>query len=514
MILKREILALLIGLYIFSALFNLGRMYFQHEEPRRAIIALEMNYTRNYVVPHVLGRPYFKKPPLHNIVVAAFFKILGSNEFAARLVSVLSMFGIAFLIYLVSKDIIGFEASVFAAFSFGLSIIAYFQYGRLAETDMFFSFLLFASMVCIFKNRIILGSFFTALALLTKGFPALHYFYLTLFFYLLINEQIKRIFSKEIFIGGFLIVFLFLGWLLFVSKGNIHRFNYALGFLINASGSRVLSITHFGSAVVHFLKFPVNFLIHFLPSSMFLLFFANKYFRDGFVELIRSNSEIKKLFKFSLAAFIPNFLIYAIVPDGRIRYTLVLFAIFSFFVGIVYYQLEYDNLFDFKRLFKFLFVVAIVVSLIAFVFNISFSKSGWLMPNIFAFVLSLIGFILTGRMFKNCCADVIVLMVLFVVSFKFLYDSTYMSHLYTYYTNYREKGRQAAEIILQHHPDYVMSNGGNLRFFFYLERDLGMQIHPIKSNKNGIVVSKNGNILKKIFAKIELPDHIYYIGEK
>ena len=514
MILKKQIVAFLIGLYIFAALFNLGRMYFQHEEPRRAIIALEMNYTHNYIVPHVLGRDYFKKPPLHNIVIAIFFKIFGENEFAARLVSILSMFGIAFLIYLVSKEIIGFEASVFAAFSFALSGIAYFQYGRLAETDMFFSFLLFASMVCVFKDRIILGSFFTALALLTKGFPAIHYFYLTLFFYLVINKQIKRVFSKEVFIGGFLIVFLFVGWLMLVSKGDIHRFNYALGFLIHASGNRVLSIVNIGKAIIHLFKFPISFFIHFLPFSLFLLFFISKTFREDFNELLKSNAKIRDLFNFFIAAFVPNFLIYAVVPVGRVRYALVLFAVLSFLIGIIYYQLEYDNVFNFKKLFSVLFGLAIALSISGFVFNISFAKSGWFIPNLLSFLVAIGGFLFTKKAFENCCADLTVAIVLLVVSFKLLYDATYINYLYTYYTNYREKGRQAAEIILQHHPNYVMSNGGNLRFFFYLERDLGMQIHPIRSNKNGIVVSKSDNILKKVFAKIELPDHIYYIGEK
>lgn len=59
---SKPLLILLFSIYLFAAFFNLGKMYFQHEEPRRAIIALEMNYTHDYITPHVLGRDYFRKP--------------------------------------------------------------------------------------------------------------------------------------------------------------------------------------------------------------------------------------------------------------------------------------------------------------------------------------------------------------------------------------------------------------------------------------------------------------------
>jgi len=56
-------LALTLTLYI-------DRMRWTHEEPRRALVAQEMLLTKHYLYSTVYQAPYFKKPPLHNWVIA------------------------------------------------------------------------------------------------------------------------------------------------------------------------------------------------------------------------------------------------------------------------------------------------------------------------------------------------------------------------------------------------------------------------------------------------------------
>ncbi len=509
----KKLLVVLVALYVFGALLHLGRMYLHREEPRRCIIAMEMNYSGNYLVPHVLGRPYFKKPPLHNFVLAMFFKVFGANEWSARIVSVLSMFAIMFAIFIVAKDIIGSDAALFSAFSFGLAFISYFNYGMLAETDMFFSLLIFASLVCIFKRRLFLGSVFTAFALLTKGFPALHYFYLTLFFYAWARRELGRfLLSKEIIFGAIFIFLTFFGWLLAVSKGNVHRFDLALGTLIQASGGRVLSIERIPEVIKHIVKFPVSFWLRFLPASILLLLLLKKDFLSEFKDSIKSDKKIKDLFIFSVTAFFPNFLIYWIIPDGRVRYTLVLFAVLSFVLGIVFYVYEFYPVFELKKTFKWLFGILAFFAIFTVFFDFEFVKGLDYYIGGVVFVLSVLSVVLVDKINPES-VRLIVCVVVTGVLMKLLYVSSYNAYLYTYYTNYKEYGFKAAKIILSNHPKYVMTDGGNLRLFVYVEKYLSMQLHPI-SNKHGATITRNSTVLKKIWLKLELPDHIYYVGEK
>ncbi len=509
----KKLLAVLVTLYVFGALLHLGRMYLHREEPRRCIIAMEMNYSGNYFVPHVLGRPYFKKPPLHNFVLAMFFKVFGMSEWSARIVSVLSMFAIMFAIFIVAKDIIGSDAALFSAFSFGLAFISYFNYGMLAETDMFFSLLVFASLVCIFKRRLFLGSVFTAFALLTKGFPALHYFYLTLFFYAWAKRELRRfLLSKETIFGAVFIFLTFFGWLLAVSKGNVHRFDLALGTLIQASGGRVLSIEKVPEVLKHIVKFPISFFLRFLPASILLFLLLKKDFLSEFKDSIKSDKKIKDLFVFSVTAFFPNFLIYWIIPDGRVRYTLVLFAVLSFVLGIVFYVYEFYPVFELKKIFKWFFGILAFFAVFTVFFDFEFVKGLDYYIGGIVFVLSILFVVLVDKINPES-VRLIVGVVVTGVLMKLLYISSYNAYLYTYYTNYKEYGFKTAKIILSNHPKYVMTDGGNLRLFVYVEKYLGMQLHPI-SNKHGAVITRNSTVLKKIWLKLELPDHIYYVGEK
>ncbi len=510
---SKKLLVILILLYIFGALLHLGRMYLHREEPRRSIIAMEMNYSKNYIEPHVLGRPYFRKPPLHNIMIAIFFKLFGINEWSARMVSVLSMITIAVVIFFVSKNILGFEASLFSAFSFALAFISYFDYGILAETDMFFSMFVFLSLVSIFKRKLFLGSIFTALALLTKGLPALHFFYLTLLVYAFVKRDIKgMLFSKQTIFGGVLIFLLFFGWLALVSKGNIHRFDLALGTVFNASGKRVLSVEKLGALVKHLIEFPISFWVHFLPVSAFFLLLLKKSFYTELKESIRSDPKIRELMIFSMSAFLPNILIYWILPAGRVRYVLALFAVLSFVSGAIYYVIEYYSAVDFKRVFRWLFAAVGAIALFAIFFDFEFVRGIDYYVSISVFVLSFISYFFITK-FNMESLGVIFGTVVLTVMLKLLYLSTYNAYLFTYYENYREYGQKVARIILSNHPKYVMTDGGNLRLFVYVEKYLGMQLHPV-DRKHGIIIARDRNLVRDVWMKLELPDHIYYVGKR
>src|SRR5262245_24401704 len=84
------LIAGLVVLYILSALTNLGYFNLQGEEPRRALISIEMMKSGDYVLPHALGWEYYNKPPLFNWILSGFMSITGStSEFVSRLPSLI-----------------------------------------------------------------------------------------------------------------------------------------------------------------------------------------------------------------------------------------------------------------------------------------------------------------------------------------------------------------------------------------------------------------------------------------
>ena len=81
-------------LLIFSLFLNLPYIHlreFQGEEGRRVIVAENMLKSGDWIVPHVEGAVYLKKPPFYNWLLAGIFYITGIiSETTARLSSVIT----------------------------------------------------------------------------------------------------------------------------------------------------------------------------------------------------------------------------------------------------------------------------------------------------------------------------------------------------------------------------------------------------------------------------------------
>ena len=111
------LIAGLIILYILSALLNLGLFNLQGEEPRRAIISIEMNESGNYLVPHALGWEYYNKPPLFNWILSGFMSLTGSeSEFICRLPSLLFLLIWAICHYFLCRKWLSLQYSLLSTF--------------------------------------------------------------------------------------------------------------------------------------------------------------------------------------------------------------------------------------------------------------------------------------------------------------------------------------------------------------------------------------------------------------
>ncbi len=133
----------LLVLLLWAALYLpwLGSTELKGEEGRRILPARAMIQQDQYIVPYSEGKPYHRKPPLINWMIAASFQAHGGeSEWAARLPSALSMLGLALTALLAGRAWQSSANSVSQHFPLLLAALllispGFLEKGRLAEIE-------------------------------------------------------------------------------------------------------------------------------------------------------------------------------------------------------------------------------------------------------------------------------------------------------------------------------------------------------------------------------------------
>ena len=164
----------------------LGSIAIKGEEGRRILPAVRMLETGNYIVPQVGSNPYFRKPPLVNWLVAAFFAVSGvRNEWTARLPSALAVLTVAIAFVTVARASLGPTGSLIAALIW-MTNIGMIEKGRLIEIEALYVSLCGLATIfwlsCWVQKKSpwliwIPPSIFLGLGLLAKGPTHLVFFY-------------------------------------------------------------------------------------------------------------------------------------------------------------------------------------------------------------------------------------------------------------------------------------------------------------------------------------------------
>jgi 4-amino-4-deoxy-L-arabinose transferase-like glycosyltransferase len=119
------------------------------DEGRNAEVAREMTATNNYVLPHLNGLPYLDKPVLYFAAVATSIEVLGANEFATRLVSLLFGLATAGLAGCFAFRFWGRDAALVAATAAATAPLAL-GFSRIVIMDTMLSFFIVLALVCFF----------------------------------------------------------------------------------------------------------------------------------------------------------------------------------------------------------------------------------------------------------------------------------------------------------------------------------------------------------------------------
>ena len=112
----------------FALFSHLDYLPLKFEEPRRGVVALEMEMSGNYLTPTINGEYYYNKPPIYNWILVGLFKVFNSCEdWVLRIPTVLSFLLIAFINYKVVRKKLGDQVAVLSSLFF------------ITSTDLLFS---------------------------------------------------------------------------------------------------------------------------------------------------------------------------------------------------------------------------------------------------------------------------------------------------------------------------------------------------------------------------------------
>ena len=142
----------LLVLYVLAVTINLGYQQLGAEEPRRAIISIEMQESGNFIKATQMGEEYINKPVLFNWILCGMMWITGSSsEWVLRLPSLIFFLALAFFHYRISRLYFPPPYALLSSL-FVLTSLEIFFYGLMkgAEIDVFYSLVVYLQALSMF----------------------------------------------------------------------------------------------------------------------------------------------------------------------------------------------------------------------------------------------------------------------------------------------------------------------------------------------------------------------------
>lgn len=325
-VLEKRLSMLACGLLLAALFIHLGMVPLRLEEPRRALIALEMLFNGNLIVPTEMGEFYYKKPPLYNWLIIGSYRLFGNyEETTVRFFSLLSYLGMGLLIFLIGRKYVGLRLGVYAGLLYLIAADLLFYFTTTAgEIDLFYSFLTLASFFTLFHygekrqylRLFVFTYFLAALGTLTKGFPSVVFVGLSLPVFFYYRQEFRRLFSWQHAMGMGVYLLVVGGY--FAVYAQYNGLDAYFAALWSQSSTRTPLEQDLLASFVHLLIFPLETLKNIAPASLLLLFV----FRQNIRQLIRQN----ELILFCTLMFAANIIVYWISPGTRSRYVYMLYA--------------------------------------------------------------------------------------------------------------------------------------------------------------------------------------------
>jgi 4-amino-4-deoxy-L-arabinose transferase-like glycosyltransferase len=303
------------------------------EEPRRCLVAMEMIAGGDYIVPHVMGEVYLKKPPLYNwlIAVAALDRFGAADAFRARLVTLGALALLCGLLFRLGVSGVRPRPDLLPALMFATMAVVV-QLGRAGEIDIVFTLFTTAALAAFELGRRRgspavqwgLSQVFVALGVLTKGIAPLFFYPPVLFCAWRYRDRVR--FSIPAFTSGLAAAGLMTGaWLLPYSRAVPVSD-------LEGSGVRellwVFQKAGLAGALLHPVTYPVMVLATTMPWGIYLLAMGRDLRGELWARIRRD-----PFAGLSAAVAIWGVLVYVFVPGVAPRYLIPILPFVSILVA-------------------------------------------------------------------------------------------------------------------------------------------------------------------------------------
>jgi 4-amino-4-deoxy-L-arabinose transferase-like glycosyltransferase len=385
-------------LYLLSSLIHLGYFPLNGEEPRRAIVSIEMLESGNYIRPTTLGWEYYNKPPAYNWIMSFCMWLTGStSEFSVRLPSVFFIlcWGVCNY-YIVRKMMPANIAALSSIFLVTTFELYFWGLNNGGEIDIFYSFIVYLQAMSIYyfslRKRwmaLYLASYlFCAIGFLTKGYPSIIFQGLTMLAFCVFSRSLRVVFRWQHLAGIALFVAVVGGYLYAYSfyssptklLANLLRESFIKS-AVGENSDKLLKKT---------ISYPTLFLKILMPWALLLLLLLKKHsFRVWQNPLIR----------YSLLFVLFNIPVYWFtgIPKTRYIYMFIPFCMIAF--AWIYYKTKEEHPALVAKVEKYMVIVFFILlaGLIAAPFIVSLNYT-WLALAIAALLVYLFAY---GKMKGN-----------------------------------------------------------------------------------------------------------------
>ncbi len=353
---------LLLGFFV-----HLGRAPLRLEEPRRALISLEMLFRHNWIVPTEMGEYYYKKPPVYNWVIGASYWLWGNHsEWAVRFWSVVSFVATGGLVFAMGRRYVDRTFGIYAGLlTLAMVDIVFYFSTAAGEIDLFYSLITLASFFTLFhfyQRQQYYTLFMVTYALgavgtLTKGLPSPVFLGVSVLVWLAYRRDLRKLFTGAHLAGIGVFVVLVGGYFAYYNLFN----DVALYFsseesLWSQTSERTAFQNSLGTLVMHLFLFPLETLKNVAPATLLLPFLL----RRGMVRELMQQPFVG----FCLLMLAGNGLVYWLSPGTRSRYVYMLYPLLVIVLTYAYHS--YPQSVDGRhRIFRISVRVLLVLTVVA-----------------------------------------------------------------------------------------------------------------------------------------------------
>lgn len=328
---KTKVFVILLIIICFPLFFHKvgDRDLWAPDEDEYAQMSREMIRTNNWLFPTVNDTPWTIKPALYNWCVSAISLPYGDvDEFRARIFSSLAAFGTVLIIFRLGQMAFTPLAGFLGATVLATSLL-FLQYGRWAQTNMLSTFFATLAIFLFYRGyevpekktfSYLLMYIAVGLGVLTMGPVNLAIPGLVVFFYLVVNKDVKHVFKMKLEWGVPLFLLIVLPWYILVSLQD----GYGFDILIETNLSR-----YFDTGAGHIR--PFYYYIKDLPWA----FFPWSLFLPGafILAFSKRSKENRNILNFLLVWIITIFLFFSISKGKRPQYILSIYPALALLVG-------------------------------------------------------------------------------------------------------------------------------------------------------------------------------------